>query len=54
MLSYYSGTMLKEVKVTNIYEAPPGLQELPRCCRGYKEESDLVLALQGLTMMQEP
>lgn len=54
MSSYYLGTILKEVNGTNIYEAPTRFKELHSCCRGYEHESDLVLALQGFTMMQEP
>lgn len=54
IISYYLGTILKEVNWTNIYEAPTGFKELPSCCRGHKDESDLAPALQGLTLMEEP
>lgn len=53
-VSYNLDALKGTVNSTNIYEAPTRFKELHGYCRGYKDESDMVPALQGFTMMQEP
>ena len=52
--SYYFDVLKGRVNSTGTYEAPTRCEELHSYGGGHKDDSDVVLALQGLTMRQAP